>query len=186
MDDLEVAIGALDGQVGTLMKPLTSQRERLATIPGVATRTAEVIIAEIGVDMSRFPSAGHLASWAGMCPGNNESAGRHASGRTRPGDRWLRAALVEAAWATSRMRGDAYLAAQFRRIARRRGANKAAVAVGHSILIAAYHVLRDGVDYHDLGGDWFSRRNDAEARARRLVRQLEALGHTVNLTPATT
>lgn len=182
VDDLGAAITTLNTQVEGLIEPVAHHRDRLGTIPGVATRTAEIIIAEIGVDMSRFPTAGHLASWAGMCPGNNESAGKHASGRTRPGDAWLRAALTEAAWAVSRSTGNIYLAAQFRRIARRRGPKKAAVAVGHSILVAAFHILRDEVDYQDLGGDWFSRRNDSQARARYFVRQLEALGKTVTIT----
>jgi transposase len=180
--DLEAAIKTLDGQVAVLIEPVAHHRDRLGTIPGVATRIGEIIIAEIGVDMSIFPTSGHLASWAGMCPGNNESAGKHFSGRTRPADRWLRGALVEAAWAVSRARANTYLNAQFWRIARRRGQKKAAIAVGHSILVASYHILRDSVDYHDLGGDWFSQRHDAEARTRSLVRQLQALGHTVTLT----
>jgi transposase len=179
--DLEDGIASLDEHVAEAMEPFACQRERLCTIPGVATRTAEVIIAEIGVDMERFPTAGHLASWAGMCPGNNESAGKHGSGRTRQGDRWLRAALTQAAWAAARTR-DSYLSAQFWRIARRRGRNKAAVAVGHSILVVAYHLLRDDIDYRDLGGDWFARRHDEDHRRRWLVRQLEALGHNVTLT----
>jgi transposase len=180
--DLEDGIASLDRQVAETIEPFAHHRDRLCTIPGVATRTAEVIIAEIGVDMSRFPTAGHLASWAGMCPGNNESAGKHASGRTRPGDCWLRAALTQAAWAAART-NNTYLAAQFWRIARRRGRSKAAVAVGHSILVAAFHILRDHVDYHDLGGDWFARRHDQDHRRRWLVHQLQTLGHEVTLTP---
>lgn len=179
--DLEAGVARLDADIAREIEPFACQRQRLTTIPGVAERTAEVIIAEIGVDMARFPTADHLASWAGMCPGNNESAGKRASGRTRPGDRWLHAALTQAAWAAARTH-DTYLSARFWRIARRRGVNKAAVAVGHSILVAAYHMLRDNVDYHDLGGDWFTRRQDADARRRWLVRQLEALGHEVTLT----
>ena len=175
ISDLEEAIRDLDTQVETLMEPLAHHRQRLCTIPGVANRTAEVILAEIGVDMSRFPTAGHLASWAGLCPGHNESAGKRRSGRTRPGDRWLQSALTEAAWAAARTRQGTYLRARFWRIARRRGKNKAAVAVGHSILIAAFHILRDDVDYHDLGADWFSRHDDLAARRRWLARQLEQL-----------
>ena len=181
VSDLEDGIATLDSQIAEAIEPFASQRDRLCTIPGVATCIAEIIIAEIGVDMARFPTAGHLASWAGMCPGNNESAGKHASGRTRKGDRWLRAALTQAAWAAARTKRT-YLAAQFWRIAHRRGRNKAAVAVGHSILVAAYHILRDDVDYHDLGEHWFTRRHDPEQRCRWLVNQLQALGHTVTLT----
>jgi transposase len=180
--DLEKAISQLDGEVDRLMEPFAHHRDRLCTIPGVAARSAETIIAEIGVDMSRFATPGHLASWAGMCPGNNESAGKHASGKTRPGDRWLRAALTQSAWAAARTR-DSYLRAQFWQIARRRGKNKAAVAVGHSILVIAWHILNDGTTYQELGGDWFARRHDSAARQRWLIRQLEALGNTVTLTP---
>jgi transposase len=180
VDDLEVRIAELDRVIAERVEPYACQRERLETIPGVATRNAQVILAEIGVDMTRFPSAGHLASWAGMCPGNNESAGKRGSGRTRPGDKWLRSALVESAWGAARTRGS-YLNAKFWRLARRRGRNKAAVAVGHSILVAAYFILRDGVDYNDLGGDWFTRRQDTEQRRRWHITQLEALGHTVTL-----
>lgn len=180
--DLEDGIARLDREISQAIEPFAHHRDRLCTIPGVATVTAETIIAEIGVDMERFPTAGHLASWAGMCPGNNESAGKHFSGKTRPGDKWLRAALTQAAWAAARTKHDTYLRAQFWRIARRRGKNKAAVAVGHSILVAAFHIIRDGVDYHDLGGDHFARRHDEQARVRWHLRQLEALGHTVTLT----
>jgi transposase len=183
VDDLETGIRRLDQQVATLIEPFASHRDRLCTVPGVAERTAEVIIAEIGVDMDRFPTAAHLASWAGMCPGNNESAGKRFSGRTRPGNQWLRAALTQAAWAASRS-GDTYLRSQFWRIAGRRGKNKAAVAVGHSILVIAWHILADQADYHELGGDWFAQRHNTAARQRWLVAQLEALGNTVTLTPA--
>jgi transposase len=182
MDDLRVAVAQLDADIARRMEPFATQRDRLCTIPGVATRTAEVIIAEIGTDMSRFPTAGHLASWAGMCPGNHQSATTRGSGRTRPGDHWLRTALCEAAWAAARTKpGTTYLGSQFWRLARRRGKNKAAVAVGHSILVAAYHMLRDNVDYTDLGGDWFSRRHDTDQRRAWLIRQLEALGATVTV-----
>lgn len=184
VDDLEAAIAALDQQVAAVIEPVAHHRDRLCTIPGVATRTAETIIAEIGVDMTRFATPGHLASWAGVCPGHHESAGKRSSGKTRPGDSWLRSALAESAWAISRGRRNNYLAAQFWRIARRRGTNKASVAVGHSILIAAFHILRDDVDYHDLGPDWFTRRDDPAKRERWLIRQLEALGNTITLTPA--
>jgi transposase len=174
VDDLEVAIGVLDGKVADGIEPFAYQRDRLITIPGVATRTAEVIIAEIGVDMSRFPTAAHLASWAGLCPGNNQSAGKRGSGRTRPGDTWLRSALTEAAWAAARTRGT-YLSAKYWRIARRRGSNQAAVAIGHSILVAAFHMLRDDLDYQDLGADWFTHHHDSAKRRAWLLNQLAIL-----------
>ena len=146
----------------------------LDTIPGVGERVAETIIAEIGVDMSRFPGAGHLASWAGMCPGNNESAGKRRNGKTRKGSPYLRAMLVQAAWAASHTKGT-YLSAQFRRLVRRMGKKKALVAVGHSILVMVYHVLSRRVSYEELGGDYFDRRN-ADAQRQRLIRRLESLG----------
>lgn len=173
--DLEEAIESLNGHIERLMEPMAHHRQRLCTIPGVANRTAEVILAEIGTDMGRFPTAGHLASWAGMCPGHNESAGKNRSGRTRPANPWLRGTLVQAAWAAARSTNDTFLRARFWQIARRRGKEKAAVAVGHSILIAAFHIIAEGVDYHDLGGDWFSRHDNAEARRRWLLAQLDKL-----------
>jgi transposase len=155
---------------------------RLDTIPGVGRTTAEALLAEIGTDMSRFPSAAHLASWAGLCPGNDESAGKRRSGKTRKGSPWLRTLLVEAAHAASRTT-ETYLAARYHRIAARRGKKKAAVAVAHSILLIAYHLLRDGTTYQDLGGNYYDER-DRRAVERRLVRRLERLGHRVTLTPA--
>jgi transposase len=179
--DLEEGIRTLDRHVERLVEPVAQHRRRLCTIPGVANRTAEVILAEIGVDMGRFPSAAHLASWAGMCPGQRESAGKNRSGRTRPGNPWLRAALTQAAWAAARSR-DTYLRTRFWRIARRRGTNRAAVAVGHSILVAAFHILRDGVDYRDLGADWLQRPEDIERRRRRLLAQLDVLDRAITAT----
>jgi transposase len=183
IDHLDTAICAIDDRVDVVMAPFASLRERLMTIPGVGKRAAEVIIAEIGVDMSRFPTAAHLASWAGICPGNHESAGKRRSGKTRQGDSWLCSRLVECAWAASRAK-DTYLSAQFWQIARRRGKDRAVVAVAHSILVIAYHLLASDDDYRELGGDYFTRRDDPAARTRRLVRQLEQLGHKVNLEPA--
>lgn len=183
IDYLDDAIGRLDEEVQRIIAPFAAAVAHLVTIPGVATRNAEVIIAEIGADMSVFPTAEHLASWAGLCPGNNESAGKHHSGQTRPGDQWLCEALVQSAWAASRTK-DTYLSAQFWQLARRIGKKKATIAVAHSILVIAYHLLDRGVDYTDLGGDYFTRRVDPERRTRRLVEQLQALGHTVNLTQA--
>lgn len=183
IDFLDTQIDGLDHEIDQVTAPFADTRDRLTTIPGVGKRVAETLLAEIGTDMSVFPTAAHLASWAGVCPGNHESAGKHYSGRSRPGDAWLIEVLVQAAWAASRAK-DTYLHAQFWRLARRIGRNKAALAVAHSILIIAYHLIRDGVDYHDLGPDWFAQRNDPERRTRHLINQLEALGHTVHLEPA--
>ena len=183
IDHLDAAIAALEAQVDGLMAPFVVARDLLMTIPGVGKRAAEVIIAEIGVDMTRFPSAAHLASWAGMCPGNNESAGKHLSGRTRKGDPWLSGMVTECGWAARRTKGT-YLAAQFWQIARRRGQEKAADAVGPTILVIAWHILSDGVTYQELGGDWFDRRRDPETQQRRLVRQLEAMGLRVTIQAA--
>lgn len=151
----------------------------LQTIPGVGERVAQTIIAEIGVDMTRFPSDAHLASWSGMCPGNNESAGKRKTGKTTKGSSYLRAALVQAAWAASHTK-QTYLSAQYHRLARRLGRKKALVAVGHSILVIVYHVLQARASYHELGGDYFDRQNTAAHRAR-LIRKLELLGLKVTV-----
>jgi transposase len=163
-------------------RPFADAVERLDTIPGVGQRTAEILIAELGLDLTRFPTAGHLASWAGMCPGNHESAGKRQSGRTRKGNRALRRALVEAAQAAGRSKRT-YLGAQFRRLAARRGKKKAAVAVGHTILVIVYHLLTEGTVYQELGPQYFDER-DRQRVERRLVHRLEALGYTVALEPA--
>lgn len=152
------------------------------TIPGVQRRTAEVIIAEIGVDMSIFPTAKELASWAGQCPGNDQSAGRRRSGKTRKGSKWLDWALEEAALAATRT-NDVYLQAQYQRLRPRRGHKKALGAVKHSIIIACWHMLTTGELYNDLGGDYF-RKRDPERTTKRLITQLEALGHSVTLQEA--
>lgn len=151
----------------------------LDTIPGVGRGLAEVLVAEIGTDMTRFPSAGHLAAWAGVAPGNNESAGKRRSGKTRKGDVWLRVGLVQAARAAVRTKGT-YLAAQYRRLVTRRGDKRALVAVAHSILVIAYHVINRKEPYRELGGDYFERRNPQDT-ARRLARQIERLGFQVTL-----
>jgi transposase len=151
----------------------------LDTIPGVGETVAQIIVAEIGVDMERFPTANHLASWAGMCPGNNESAGKRKSGKTTKGSRYLRAALVQAAWAASHQK-DTYLAAQYKRLVRRMGKKKALIAVGHSILVIAYHVLQTRTPYQELGDNYFEQRNRDKQR-KRLIRQLESLGVKVTI-----
>jgi transposase len=187
IDHLGASIDALDAEVDRVIAPFADHVRRLMTIPGVGKRTAEVVIAEIGVDMSRFPSAGHLASWAGLCPGNHESAGKRRTGRARKGNAALRVALCEAAWAGVR-KNDSYLGAQFRRFQRRFGRKaegKAIFACAHTLVVMIWHVLaEDDAVFEDLGSDWFERRADTAAHTRRLVRQLEKLGHRVTLHPA--
>jgi transposase len=160
--------------------PFVSEAVKLMdTIPGVGETVAQIIAAEIGVEMSQFPSDTNLSSWAGMCPGNNESAGKRKSGKTSKGSRYLRAALVEAAWAASRTK-NTYLSAQYRRFVKRMGKKKALVAVGHSILVIAYHVLNNKHTYQELGGDYFDKRY-AEKRRTRLIKQLQSLGLKVTI-----
>jgi transposase len=183
LEGIEAALAELDGVIAAACRPWAHQLELLQTIPGVGEKVAQVIIAETGGDMSRFPSAEHLASWAGLAPGVHESAGKRTPVSTRPGNKWLTAMLVEAAGSTGRMKGTNYLSAQLARLTTRRGMGRATVAVAHSILVSAYFMLSRDQPYHDLGPDWLRRRND-EAHARRLVAQLERLGHTVILDPA--
>jgi len=181
IDFLEEAIDRLSAAIEEQMRPFAAQRELLMTIPGVKQRTAEVLIAEIGVDMTVFPTPKHLASWAGVCPGNDQSAGKRRSGKTRQGSKWLRATLTEAANAAARSK-NTYLAAQYHRLRGRRGHAKAITAVSHSILTAAWHMLQTGELYRDLGPDYFTKQNPERA-TKRLVRQLEKLGHSVTLQP---
>jgi transposase len=178
---LEALIGRLGGRIEEVMAPFAEAAERLTTIPGVEQRAAEVIVAEMGTNMDQFPTAEHLASWAGMCPGNNESAGKRKSGKTTKGSRWLRQVLTQAAWAASHTK-DTYLAAQYRRLAARRGKKRALVALGHTLLVIVYHVLKHGTTYQELGGD-FLERLEPERLTRQLVQRLEKLGHQVTLQP---
>jgi transposase len=186
IDELTAMEAHLDGEVDRLMAPFAEAATRLLSIPGVGKRVAEVVVAEAGIDMSRFPTDKQLASWAGLCPGHHESAGKRRSGKARKGNPALRTALCEAAWAASHGK-DGYLPAQFRRFKRRfgtRGETKAIFALAHTMIVIVWHVLADNVGYDDLGADFFDRRADSQARQRQLVRQLEALGHKVTLEPA--
>jgi len=182
LDYLEEAIAAVSAHIEEQLRPFAPQVERLMTIPGVQRRTAETILAEIGTDMAVFPTAGHLASWAGMCPGNDESAGKRRSGKTRKGSKWLRTSLIEAANAAARTKATA-LGARYRRILPHRGHRKAIVAVGRHILEISHHLLRTDRTYQELGPDYFDRRH-AERLQRRCIRQLEQLGLQVTITPA--
>jgi transposase len=177
VDALEAAAAEIEQEVEAELAPFRAAVRLLNSIPGVSALSAEVIVAEIGTDMGRFPSAGHLLSWAGLCPRSDESAGKRRSTRLRHGAPWLKTALVQCAWAASRKKGG-YLRAQFQRLRARRGPKKAICAVAASILTAAYHMLRDGTFYQDLGPDHFSRRTKGD-RTVRLVRHLTALGYTV-------
>lgn len=179
IDSLDETIERFDAEIQDYCRPFEAAIERLDTIPGVARETAEVIVSEIGTDMSRFPSANHLASWAGVAPGNHESAGKRLSGKTTKGNKALVAALTQAAWAASHTK-QTYLSAQYRRLAARRGRKKTLVAVAHSILIIAYHLIKEEETYQDLGSNYFDRRNP-EATEKRLVRRLEQLGYQVTL-----
>jgi transposase len=182
LDFLDEQIELLSEAIGEQLAPFAAALELLCSIPGVQRRSAENVLAEIGLDMTRFPSAGHLASWAGQCPGNHESAGKRRSGRTRKGSKWLNEALTEAAMAATRKNGS-YLQALYRRRRPRLGHGRALGAVKHSMLCARWEMLSSGELYRDPGGDYFARR-DPERQTKRLVRQLEALGHTVILEEA--
>ncbi|MCU1605123.1 MAG: transposase family protein [Modestobacter sp.] len=182
LDKVQQALAELDELIAEACRPWTHQLELLQTIPGVGPKVAQVILAETGGDMSRFPTAAHLAAWAGLAPGVHESAGRRTPVGVRHGNKWLTAMLVEAAGSVGRSK-DNYLSAQHARLMARRGRSRAQVAVAHSILVSAYYMLSRDEPYRDLGPDWLRRRDD-EAHARRLVTQLERLGHTVVLDPA--
>jgi transposase len=179
IDSLQQALATVDADVGKILAPIQECARLLTTMPGVSELTAHVLVAEIGVDMARFPTAGHLLSWATMCPRNDESAGKRRSTRTRKGAPWLKTALVTAAWAAVRVKGS-YLQAQFFRLKARRGAKKAILAVAASMLTAAWHMLKDRVEYKDLGADHFARRDRSKA-IQRLLRRLDDLGCKVQL-----
>ncbi len=181
LDCLEGLIAGFSARIEAVMPPFAEAVQRLTTIPGVDRRTAEGLIAEIGTDMARFPTADHLASWAGMSPGNNQSAGKRRSGRTTKGDRWLRQALTQAAWAASHTKGS-YLSAQYHRLAARRGKKRAIVALGHTLLTIVYYVLKRQTAYVELGADFLDRL-DPDRLTRQLVKRLEKLGHKVTLEP---
>jgi transposase len=181
VEALEQALTDIDLAVGKTLTPIQDSARLLTTMPGVSDRTAQVMVAEVGVDMARFPTAAHLISWAGLCPRNDESAGKRRSTRVHKGAPWLKTTLVSAAWAAVCTK-DSYLKAQFHRLRARRGAKKAILAVAASMLTAAYHMLKNGVEYNDLGADHFTRR-DREKMIQRLVRRINDLGCQVQLTP---
>lgn len=186
LDHLSMMIEELDHRIELVTAPFALQTTLLKTIPGIGDRAAQVIISEIGVDMTRFPTAAHLASWAGLCPGNNESAGRRISGRTRKGNQQIRTILTECAWAARR--SDTYVGARFRRLHRRfgkQGGGKAAIAIADTLIVIIWHVLHDNTAYRDLGSDYFTRRYDhPDAKKNRLIRELQNLGLHVDVRPA--
>ena len=172
----------IEQEVAERLGPFQSEVARLCTIPGVDRVTAWGLLAEIGLDMNQFPDAQHLASWAGLCPGSHESAGKRKSGKIRKGSLWLRRCLCQGAWAVSTKKNN-YLSALYRRLAARRGAKRATIAVAHKLLVIAYYILRDGTCYSDLGADYFDRLNP-EGLRRRLTKRLEGLGFKVTLEPS--
>jgi len=179
IDFLDECISSLNTEIEERLRPFAKQVQDLATTPGLKEFIPQIIISEVGVDLSSFPSAKHFASWIGVCPGKNESAGKNKSGKTTKGNRWLKDALVEAAWAASHTK-DTYLSALYHKLVPRLGKKKALVAVAHSIAIAIYHILTEGVPYYELGGDYFIKLNKKKLE-RRLVRRLEELGYKVTL-----
>jgi transposase len=182
LDHAESKMTTVEQEIERRLRPFQTEVDRLCTIPGVDRVTAWGLLSEIGFNMNQFPSAAHLASWAGMCPGNDESAGKRLSGKTRKGSAFLRRHLCQAGWAVSTKK-NCYLSALFRRIARHRGTKRATMAVGHAILVIAFHLLKPQTTYVELGPDYFDRRN-SDAVRRSLVKRLQNLGHTVTLAPA--
>ncbi len=183
LDYLEEAMERASAEIAERLREDLAAIELLDTVPGISVRSAEIILAELGADLTRFPSAKHLASWAGMCPGNAESGGKRLSGKTRKGNQALRQVLIEIAHAASKTK-DTYLAAQYRRLAARRGKKRALVALGHTILVIVYHILTRRQPYHELGVAYFDQL-DRQRVEQRLVRRLERLGYTVSLQPPT-
>ena len=181
IDALDEIIARVSAEIAERVHPFAEEIAQLDSVTGVGQRTAEALVAEVGVDMTRFPTADHLTAWAGLAPGNNESAGKRRSGKTRKGSPWLRAVLIEAAHAAGRTK-DTYLGALYRRLVARKGKKRAAVAVARHILVIVYHILRDHEPYHDLGAAYLDQR-DRQAVERRLVQRLEALGYDVSLQP---
>jgi transposase len=182
IDALDKAITEIEREVGRGLEPFRQAAKLLSTMPGLSDTSAHVIVAEIGIDMSRFATPGHLLSWACMCPRNDESAGKRRSTRLRRGGKWLKTTMVQAAWSAIKVKGS-YLQAQFHRLRARRGAKKAIVGVAASMLTAAWHMLRDGTEWHDLGAAHFDRA-DAHKTAQRLIRRLQQIGYTVEAIPA--
>jgi len=181
LDAVDAAIARIDKEVDGQIEPFRTAVERLSSIPGVSSLSAEVIVSEVGLDMSRFPTVGHFISWAGLCPKNDQSAGKRRSTRMRKGAPWLKTILIQCAWAATRVKG-CYLQAQYLRLRSRRGAKKAAGAVAASILTAAYHMLRDGTSYQELGGSHFDRRSTTQ-QVDRLLKRLHHLGYDVQIAP---
>ena len=179
---LEELIGRLEARITEVLGPFEEAVQRLLTVPGISRTVAEVVMAEVGPDLQTFPSPAHLASWAGLCPAHRESAGKAQGGPGRKGNRWLRTILVQAAWAATHSKGT-YLAAQYRRLAARRGRKRALVGVAHSLVHIIYHILKEGRVYQELGGDYFDRLQ-GDRLTRHLVKRLESLGHHVTLEPA--
>ncbi|MDV3133405.1 IS110 family transposase [Mycobacterium sp. 29Ha] len=182
IDTATAMVVRLDERIAALIEPYGREIELLATIPGISATTAQAILAEIGADITQFPSAGHLASWAGICPGNHESAGKHTAGTTRPGDPWLKGVLGQAAISAARGK-DTYLGARYRRLVIRRGRARALVALQHSMLIAIWHMFTTDTPYHDLGANYFLDRAAKTTATRRLIGQLNHLGYQVTLNP---
>ena len=181
VDAVDTAIAQIDQEVEANLAPFRAAAQNLTAIPGVGALASRIIVSEIGIDMSRFPTAGHLLSWAGLCPRNDESAGKRRSTRLRKGAPWLKTTLVQCAWAAIRKTGS-YLQAQFRRLRARRGTKKAICAVAASMLTAAYHMLKDGTEYRDLGASHFDQRSK-QSQARRLIKRLQDLGIAVDIKP---
>jgi transposase len=182
IEQLERTVGEFDAQIERAIQPFRGIVEWLTTIPGISRVSAQGLVGEIGVEMDRFPTVGHLVSWAGLCPRLDESAGKHRSTRVRKASSWLKPLLVQCAWAATRSK-DTYLQAQYLRLKARRGPKKAVVAVAASILTAAYHLIRDGQEYRDLGHDYFTRR-DSDRIAQRLAKRIRQLGYEVQIIKA--